>query len=403
MKNNKKFSDKVLTDFRKESPSKINIKKNSDFKDYLNLHLNLFENLKFPVELFKNKKIVDLGCGTGEVDVVLNKFGGKLECVDFNKKSIDYANFIKKKKNLKNINFKNLRIEDYKVKKNFFDISISFGVINHVYDQEGLFKKLVNSTKKGGYIILGFVEDAGLIQRLLHRAIIRRLSKKNEKKVYIYAKQLFSEHLNRSVKFGMRTYRGIINDYLINQVYYGLSSIKLNGWKKKYNLKFYSSLPQIALPIRIDSATQNFDLEDKNLRKSIESLYRLRSIFAQNKDESVYSKLLNLKNSNISKNIETFIKDLTKILQNKNNYASKKDMQKLKYLKKKLTFEIINLIKNVEKNTLDNLSNMSNEITSILEGINNKNFSFKLIKKKIKYLFKGYNGLGTSYYIFKKD
>ncbi len=233
MKNNKKFSDKVLTDFRKESPSKINIKKNSDFKDYLNLHLNLFENLKFPVELFKNKKIVDLGCGTGEVDVVLNKFGGKLECVDFNKKSIDYANFIKKKKNLKNINFKNLRIEDYKVKKNFFDISISFGVINHVYDQEGLFKKLVNSTKKGGYIILGFVEDAGLIQRLLHRAIIRRLSKKNEKKVYIYAKQLFSEHLNRSVKFGMRTYRGIINDYLINQVYYGLSSIKLNGWKKK--------------------------------------------------------------------------------------------------------------------------------------------------------------------------
>ncbi len=173
--------------------------------------------------------------------------------------------------------------------------------------------------------------------------------------------------------------------------------------KKKYNLKFYSSLPQIALPIRIDSATQNFDLEDKNLRKSIESLYRLRSIFAQNKDESVYSKLLNLKNSNISKNIETFIKDLTKILQSKNNYASKKDMQKLKYLKKKLTFEIINLIKNVEKNTLDNLSNMSNEITSILEGINNKNFSFKLIKKKIKYLFKGYNGLGTSYYIFKKD
>jgi len=403
MKNKKKFSDKVLKDFRKESPSKINIKKDSDFKDYLNLHLNLFENLKFPVELFKNKKIVDLGCGTGEVDVVLNKFGGKLECVDFNKKSIDYANFIKKKKNLKNINFKNLRIEDYKVKKNFFDISISFGVINHVYDQEGLFKKLVNSTKKGGYIILGFVEDAGLIQRLLHRAIIRRLSKKNEKKVYIYAKQLFSEHLNRSVKFGMRTYRGIINDYLINQVYYGLSSIKLNSWKKKYNLKFYSSLPQIALPIRIDSATQNFDLENKNLRKSIESLYRLRSIFAQNKDESVYSKLFNSKNSNISKNIETFIKDLTKILQNKNNYASKKDMQKLKYLKRKLTFEIINLIKNVEKNTLDNLSNMSNEITNILEGINNKNFSFKLIKKKIKYLFKGYNGLGTSYYIFKKD
>ena len=57
--------------------------------NYLNLHVNLFENLKFPTELFKNKKIIDLGCGTGEVDLVLNKFGGKLECIDFQKNQLN--------------------------------------------------------------------------------------------------------------------------------------------------------------------------------------------------------------------------------------------------------------------------------------------------------------------------
>ena len=67
-----------MEDFKKESPSKINIKNNKDLNNYLNLHVNLFENLKFPTELFKNKKIIDLGCGTGEVDLVLNKFGGKI-------------------------------------------------------------------------------------------------------------------------------------------------------------------------------------------------------------------------------------------------------------------------------------------------------------------------------------
>ncbi len=403
MKKSKIFSDRVLKDFKKESPSKINVKANNNFINYLNLHINLFENLKFPIELFKNKKIIDLGCGTGEVDIVINKFGGKLECIDFNKKSIDYANYLKKKKRLKNISFKNIRIEDYKVKKNFFDISISFGVINHVYDQEGLFNKLVTSTKKGGYIILGFVEDAGLIQRLLHRAIIRKLSENDEEKVYEYAKKLFSEHLNRSVKFGMRTYRGIINDYLINQAYEGLSTIKLNNWTKKYKLKYYSSIPKAELPIRIDSATKNFNLENIHLKKNIESLYRLRSIFAQSKDEKVYSHLADTKNSNLSKNIENLISEMNQILHDKDNFASDKNLKKLKNLKKKLNYDISYLFNNIKKNTLNNFSNMSDEIINLLEVINNKNCSYKLIKKNIKYLFKGYNGLGSSYYIFKKN
>ena len=65
----------------------------------------------------------------------------------------------------------------------------------------------------------------------------------------------------------MRTYRGIINDYLVNQAYDGLSTIKLNNWIKKYKLKYYSSLPKAELPIRIDSATKNFELENIHLKK----------------------------------------------------------------------------------------------------------------------------------------
>ena len=112
------WQKKVLRDFRKKSPSKIKIENEKIFKKYLKNHLNLFnENLKFPTELFKNKKVLDLGCGTGEVDIVLNSFGAKCFGYDFNEKSIDRANFLKKKFRIKNIFFKKKNIEDLKKEK----------------------------------------------------------------------------------------------------------------------------------------------------------------------------------------------------------------------------------------------------------------------------------------------
>ena len=95
--NETKWQKEVLRDFKKKSPSKINIENKKIFKKYLKNHLNLFnESLKFPIELFKNKKVLDLGCGTGEVDIILNSFGAKCYGFDFNDISINRANFLKK-------------------------------------------------------------------------------------------------------------------------------------------------------------------------------------------------------------------------------------------------------------------------------------------------------------------
>ena len=58
------WQKKVLRDFRKKA-LKIKIENEKIFKKYLKNHLNLFnENLKFPTELLKIKKVLDLGCGT---------------------------------------------------------------------------------------------------------------------------------------------------------------------------------------------------------------------------------------------------------------------------------------------------------------------------------------------------
>ena len=73
----------------------------------------------------------------------------------------------------------------------------------------------------------------------------------------------------------------------------------------------------------------------------------------------------------------------------------------IKYQKKLI--KKINKINSLMTNyTTNNFQKLSDEIIEIFSEISKKNFSFKSLNKKIKFLFKGYNGLGTSYIIFKK-
>lgn len=396
------WQQRVLKDFKKKSPSKVNIENKKIFKKYLRNHLNLFnDNLKFPVELFKNKKVLDLGCGTGEVDIILNSFGAKCHCFDFNPISINRANYLKKKYKIKNIFFKKKNIEDLKVKNEYYDISISFGVLAHVYNQEKLFKKLCDSTKKNGYIILGYVEDGGLIQRLLHRAIIRKIKEKKKINIFVFVKKIFSEHINRSMKFGLRTEEGIINDYLVNQAYVGTSMSRIITWQKKYNLKFYSKSPDASLPFRVDPGFLSSKLVDK-IEKELFAISNLRSIFSQRSDSKVFKDLFKNNKNFIQGDINKFVNLFTKILQRETNYIKEKELSKMIKNQRKL-LKKINVIGNLALDyATNNFEKLSNEIFEILFEISKKNFSYKRLKKKIKFLFKGYNGLGTSYIIFKK-
>lgn len=396
------WQNNVLRDFKKKSPSKVQIENKSIFKKYIKNHLNLFnENLKFPVELFNNKKVLDLGCGTGEVDIVLNSFGAKCFGIDFNKLSINRANHLKKKYNIKNVQFKKLKIEDYKIKKNFFDISISFGVIAHVYDREKLFEKLVKSTKKNGYIILGYVEDAGLIQRLLHRAIIRKLNNNNEKNIFLLAKKIFAEHINRSIKYGFRSEDGIINDYLVNQAYVGISMSQLIKWQKKYKLKIYSKCPDASLPFRVDPGFQTSRLNNK-INNELFAISSLRSIFAQSSDTNIFKGIIKNNKNLMQNDINGFVNTIYKVLQRKNNTASLKELSNIKKYQKRISKKLILINHLIKTYSVRNFENLSNEVTKIISEISKKKFSFSSLNKKTKYLFKGYNGLGTSYIVFKK-
>ena len=100
-------------------------------------------------EFFKNKKILDLGCGTGEF--LNNYYGMGAEC-----SGIDIENNFKIKNK---INFKLMNIEANKFLKNCkkkFDVIFLFEFLEHLEEQDKyqLFESLTKNLNKNAYIFI---------------------------------------------------------------------------------------------------------------------------------------------------------------------------------------------------------------------------------------------------------
>ena len=129
-------------------------------------------------EFFKNKKILDLGCGTGEF---LNNYHGMgAEC-----SGIDIENNFKIKNK---INFKLINIEANKFLKNCkkkFDVIFLFEFLEHLEEQDKyqLFENLTKNLNKNAYIFISTL-NKNLLSKYLAIDIAENLLKLLPKKTH---------------------------------------------------------------------------------------------------------------------------------------------------------------------------------------------------------------------------
>ena len=129
-------------------------------------------------EFFKNKKILDLGCGTGEF--LNNYYGMGAEC-----SGIDIENNFKIKNK---INFKLINIEANKFLKNCkkkFDIVFLFEFLEHLKEQDKhqLFENLSKNLNKNAYIFISTL-NKNLLTKYLAIDIAENLLKLLPKKTH---------------------------------------------------------------------------------------------------------------------------------------------------------------------------------------------------------------------------
>ena len=200
--------------------------------------------LKLSKEVFKNKKLIDFGAGTGENTVYLANWGVEGTLVEMN----PIAHNISKKvfktfaSNKKKHKFINSSIFDYKPKENFYDIVHCRGVLAHTGGKEKAFKKIAKSLKKNGFLIFGDPNKSGGFQNMLQRYSVYKFSKNTEDMVKV-SEYLFKDDIDRSQKAVPRTRREIIFDRWVIQSQDDPSIAEVIRWMKQCNLKLYSSYP----------------------------------------------------------------------------------------------------------------------------------------------------------------
>jgi len=354
------YQKKVLKAYSAFSPSKI--LNNLHSKLYKNLDFFFFQKLKLDKSFFSNKKILDLGCGTGEISLFYKTCGASyVEGIDFNPKSIQQANFYKKKKKITGINFYCKDIVKYKIKKKF-DIIICNGVLPHINDKDRnlLFNRINNYNLSKCYLILSFLDSSGNLLKLSQQIITNKIYKDLPiNKKFKYAKKMFKQNFYRFSKFGLRKPLQVYYDYFVNKRSYGLSHLKI--FKHLTNFKLISSYPfksnlANTLPIAFKNKNENnysffflqqvlwfnnFDITETQKNKKLFEKYE-KALISNNlkKINLIYTEInlyfnnilrqLNIKFQNAFKEFSQFNVFLNKIYGEKLN-----DLQKISLTEKK--------------------------------------------------------------------
>jgi SAM-dependent methyltransferase len=102
-----------------------------------------------------NKKILECGCGTGQMSHFLQLNNNVVLGIDMSLGSLRLAVEHKIRNDLARSSFAQMNIFDLAVKDESFDVVISHGVLHHTFNARRAFSHIVRKVKPGGIVVVG--------------------------------------------------------------------------------------------------------------------------------------------------------------------------------------------------------------------------------------------------------
>lgn len=177
-------------------------------------------------------KVLELGCGTGQMSMYLNQFNREVIGVDISRGSLNLANDFKLKNGLKGPLFCRCDVFDLPFKRNYFDLIIANGVLHHTKDPKLAFSKLCKHLKPNGFIVFGLYHRYGRAFTQIKKFLAPALSGQI---------RLFDKSL-RQMK-GNQKKNAWLKDQFFNPLESTHTLKETLTWLEHCDLRFINSLP----------------------------------------------------------------------------------------------------------------------------------------------------------------
>ena len=332
-KKRKKIEGDVLKIYRKVSPSHRNLIDVQSKIQFFNQRINLFKTLGLPLSFFKNKKILEIGGGTGEKALFYAFYGAQVTIVEPNEKSCLIAKKIFSQTKLANkltvVNKSLFDIDISLIKK--FDMISAEGVLHHTFHPIENLEFILKNMVSNQIILIAIGESHGMLKRELQKMAVKQLAKNDPKLISHFVKELFPQHLLRATKYDLRNAESVIYDNYINPQYESSNLRDICNAFFKNKISYLSSYPK--LDLFYITNPWNHKRENQFNYKSYQNYYKfLEKIWMTSGEEKI---IHDLSDFNIQKIIKRIDKDSKKLLQLKEK-IKKKNFSKndLKMIKK---------------------------------------------------------------------
>lgn len=119
-----------------------------------------------------NKKVLECGCGTGQLSHYLQLNNNHVLGIDMSISSLKLAIEHKLHNGLPRSSFAQMNIFNLAIKDNSFDVVISHGVLHHTFDARRAFAQIVRKAKLGGFVMVGLYNYYARVPTYLRSKVI---------------------------------------------------------------------------------------------------------------------------------------------------------------------------------------------------------------------------------------
>ena len=133
---------------------------------------------KLDEEIPIGARVLEAGCGTGQLSIFLSRFNREIFSIDISRGSLIEAKRFIDKCGIKNVYLSRMNIFKNFFQENFFDVVISNGVLHHTHNTELAFKNITKLLKPNGYILIGLYHKQGRFLHSIRQKIIGNFGKR---------------------------------------------------------------------------------------------------------------------------------------------------------------------------------------------------------------------------------